>query len=81
MTHLVTLHKNLHLSEFQKKNPGVGFHFLPQGIFLTKESDPHSLVPPALADRIFSTVPPGKLRVLVYLFFKVDVDCLGDNEL
>ena len=81
VTHLVTLHKNLHLSEFQKKNPGVGFHFLPQGIFLTQESDPRSLVPPALAGRFFTTVPYGKLRVLVYLFFSVDVDCSEDNEL
>ena len=43
---------------FPSKNTGAGCHFLLQGIFLTQQS----LAPPALADRFFTTAPPGKPR-------------------
>ena len=38
----------------------MGCHFLLQGIFLTQELNP-CLLSPALADRVFSTVPPVEL--------------------
>ena len=43
------------------QNIGVRCHFLLQGIFLTLRPNPHptSLASPALADRLFTIVPPG----------------------
>ena len=46
-------------SDFPGKNTGVGCHFL-LGIFPTQESNPESLVPPALAGGFFTPAPPGK---------------------
>ena len=40
------------------KSPGVGCHFLLQGIFLTQGFESGSLASPALAGRLFTTVPP-----------------------
>ena len=42
----------------QARNTGMGCHFLFQGIFPTQGSNP--LVSSALADRFFTTAPPGK---------------------
>ena len=42
---------------FPGKNPGVGCHFLLQGIFPTQGSNLHPL---HLAGRFFTTEPPGK---------------------
>ena len=42
----------------QARNTGMACHFLFQGIFPTQGSNP--LVSSALADRFFTTVPPGK---------------------
>ena len=39
------------------KNPGMGSHFLPQGIFWIPGKEPPS---PALAREFFTTGPPGK---------------------
>ena len=50
--------------EFSSKNTGVDRHFLLQGIFQTQGSN-LSLASPALADRFFTTVPPGKLNLTV----------------
>ena len=43
------------------KNSGVGCHFLLQGIFPDPEIEPASLASPALAERFFTTAPPGNL--------------------
>ena len=45
---------------FPHKNNGVGSHFLLQGIFSNPGIKP---VSPALADRFFTTEPPGKPMV------------------
>ena len=42
------------------KNTGVSCHAFLQGIFLTQELNPTSLMSPALAGRFFKTSPPGK---------------------
>ena len=41
---------------FPGSDTGVGWHFLPQGIFLTQGLNPS----PTLAGRFFTTEPPGK---------------------
>ena len=58
---------NCHLCPWNSpgKNTGVGYHFLLQEIFLAKGSNPCLLVSPALADRFFTTEPPGKPMVVV----------------
>ena len=48
------------LWNFPAKNTGVGCHFLLQGIFATQGSNPCLFSSPALAGRLFTTVPPGK---------------------
>ena len=46
------------------KNDGVGYHFLLHGIFLTQGLiEALSLVSPALAGELVTTVPPGKLSL------------------
>ena len=44
------------------KNPGVGRHFLPQGIFLTQGSNPRLLCLPHWQAGFQPPVPPGKQR-------------------
>ena len=56
----------LHPWDSPGKNTGVGFHFLPQGIFLTQESNPHLLH----KSRFFTTEPPGN-PCFHDLFFKI----------
>ena len=41
--------------EFSGKSPGVGCHFLFQGIFLTQRTEPPSLASLTLAVRLFTT--------------------------
>ena len=52
------------LCDFPDKNSGVGCCFLLQGIFLTQGSNPCLPASPALAGRLFTTKPPGKLGSL-----------------
>jgi len=51
-------HQLLYPWNFPCRNTGVGFHFVLQGVFPTQRS---ILASPALAGRIFTTMPPGKL--------------------
>ena len=44
--------------DFQGKNPGVGYHALLQGIFLTQRLSPHFLRLLGLAGRFFTTSNP-----------------------
>ena len=53
-----TLRSSSVLGIFPGKKTGMGSQFLLQGIFLTQ--GPMSLVSPALAGRIFTTVPSGR---------------------
>ena len=52
------------LCDFPDKNSGVGCCFLLQGIFPTQGSNPCLPASPALAGRLFTTKPPGKLGSL-----------------
>ena len=44
--------------DFPGKNTGVGCHFLLQGIFPTKELNPHLFMSPALVGGFFTTNTP-----------------------
>ena len=46
--------------DFPGKNTGVGFHFLPQGMFPTQGLNPRLLHLLLWAGRFFPTEPPGK---------------------
>ena len=55
---------------FPGKNPGVGCHFLLQGIFLTQGSNPCLLHPVHCQADALPLVPPGKLFFRTYCVYK-----------
>ena len=55
---------------FPGKNTGAGYHFV-QGIFPTQELNPLSPASLVLADRFFTTEPPGKpLMITIIIIWK-----------